>query len=235
MLKQLGYEVVEQNCGPTLYEHVRRDHPSVVFNLDSIYGRKKSNLVPAVLEIVGVRYTGSGMFSLSLACNYTKLFPLLVNSGIRVPPFHIIETGDCSPLEGLDYPLCLYRDGEKDANYIKNENELSRIFQKLPQHEKIFLMKSEMGKRVSLFILDNIPFLRSPGSSYLALAQKAYSILEARGLARFDFIPGSQPMLEKVEIAPDPLDEELLAEAALAGWDSSQLLQLMLEHAGSDL
>ncbi len=234
-MKLLGYEVIEQDCGPALYERVRRDHPVVVFNLSSIYGWEKTNLVPAVLEIAGVRYTGSGMLGLSLARNYTRLFPLFLNSGIRVSPFHIIETRDSARLKGLHYPLRLYRDWEKYTIFLRNDNELSRILKKLPAHEKILLLNPTMGKRVSLFIFDNMPFLSTPGYSYLAPAQKAYRILEAKGLARFDFIQGSQPVLVRVEIAPDPLDEELLHEAALAGWDAGHLLQLLVEHAGNDL
>lgn len=215
-----------------LYEHVRRDHPAVVFNLSSIYGWEKTNLVPAVLEIVGIPYTGSGIFGLSLARNYTKLFPLLLNSGIQVPPFHIIESGDSTRLKGLDYPLRLYRDWEKQSSFLSNDDELSRILQKLPAHENILLLKSIMGKRVSLFILDNKPLLSAPDSSYLLPAQKAYRILEARGLARFDFIQGSQPVMVNIEIAPDPLDGDLLHKAALAGWDAGHLLQLLVENAG---
>lgn len=217
-----------------LYEHVRRDHPAVIFNLSSIYGWEKANLVPAVLEIVGIPYTGSGILSLSLARNYTKLFPLLLNSGIQVPPFQIIESGDSARLKGLDYPLRLYRDWEKRTSFLSNDDELSRILKKLPAHEKILLLKSIMGKRVSLFILDNKPLLSTPDSSYLLPAQKAYRVLEARGLARFDFIQGSQPVMVNIEIAPDPLDEDLLHKAALAGWDASHLLQLLVENAGSN-
>jgi D-alanine-D-alanine ligase-like ATP-grasp enzyme len=234
-LKQLGYEVIEQDCGPTLFERVRKDHPAVVFNLSSIYGWEKTDLTPAVLEVVGIPYTGSGMLSLSLARNYTKLFPLLQNSGIQVPSFHVVETGDPIPLSQLEYPVRMYRDSEKYTLFLNNEVELGRIIKKLPVHEKILLMKPLSGKRVSLFIMDNMPFLKTLDSSYLIPAQKAYHILEARGLARFDFIVSGKPILVNVEIAPDPLDEELIQEAGLAGWDERRLLQTIIDHAANDL
>jgi hypothetical protein len=233
-LKQLGYEIIERDCDPKLYENVRKDHPFVVFNLSSVYGRGNTNLVPAVLEIAGVPYTGSGMLALSLAHNYTKLFPFLLNSGIPIFPFRILKTGDLLNVKGLKFPLLLYRNWEKHEFLLRNESELRRIIKKFSEHEKILLMKPQMGKMVSLFILDNIPFLRSPGSPYLTRAQKAYRLLDARGLVRFDFIQSSQPLLARVEIAPDPLDEELLQQAALSGWHADQLLQILVEHAGND-
>jgi D-alanine-D-alanine ligase-like ATP-grasp enzyme len=235
LLKQLGYEVIEQNCDPLLYEHLRKDHPEVVFNLSSIYGWEKANLVPAVLEVAKVHYTGSGMLGLSLARNYTKLFPLLYNSGIRVPPFHIIAAESSVPLQELHYPLRLYRDGEKRVLLLRNGDELLRVLNKLPAHKKVLLLEPALGKRVSLYLLDNLPILGTPGNACLATAQKVYRIMEARGLVHFDFIQNDPPVLVNVEIAPDPLDEELLHEAQQAGWDAPHLLQLLVEHAGSDL
>jgi D-alanine-D-alanine ligase-like ATP-grasp enzyme len=234
LLNRLGYEVKEQTCGPTLYERVRKDHPGVVFNLSSIYGWDKSNLVPAVLEIAGVRYTGSGMLGLSLARNYTRLFPLLQNSGVRVPPFQLVGSRDLAGIHGMQFPLQVYQDGKKNPIFIKNSIELEKILRKLALHEKVLLMEPVAGKKQSLFILDGMPFLTSPGEAYIELAQKAFQLMEAKGLARFDFLEGSQPTLINIEISPDPLGKDLLQEAELAGWDAAHILQLLVEHAGND-
>jgi D-alanine-D-alanine ligase-like ATP-grasp enzyme len=213
---------------------MRKDHPGVVLNLSSVYGWEKSNLVPAILEIAGLRYTGSGMLGLSLARNYTRLFPILMESGIRVPPFQIIESGDIDEYHVLQYPLRLYRDWKKDSILVRNENELVRNLNKLPDHEKVVLVQLMEGKRISLFIFDNLPFLTNPGKAYVEQAQNACRILEAKGLVRFDFIQAKQPILIGVEIAPDPMDESLLQKAALAGWDAGHFLQLLIEHAKND-
>jgi len=232
-LKRLGYEVVEQGCDKSLLTNMRKDQADVVFNLCSIYAWDKTYLIPAVLEIAGVRYTGSGILGLSLARSYTKLFPLLFKSGIRVPPFTVIPAGNPPP-DGLRYPLTLLRDGLRGGLSLRNADDLDRTLDLFPVGEEVLLLEQMPGERLSLFILDRLPFPDAGNQLFLAAAQKAYDVMEARGLARFDFIRSDEPILERIEIAPDPLNEQFLQTAALAGWDEDRVLQSLVQHSGRD-
>ncbi len=168
-------------------EIFRVDKPDLVFNLASIYSWDKTHLIPAVLEIAAVRYTGSGILGLSLARNYTKLFPLLSTSGIRVPAFAVIAAGNPLPA-GLKYPLTLLCDGVRDRISLRNTVELKRALELSPAGEKALILEQMAGERVSLFLLDGLPFPSACGQPYLAAAQKACRVMEARGLVRFDFV-----------------------------------------------
>ena len=232
-MKRLGYEVVERECNKFLLTNVRKDEPDVVFNLSSIYAWDKTHLIPAILEIAGVRYTGSGILGLSLARHYTKLFPLLFNSGIRVPAFAVLTAGNPLP-DGLRYPLTLLREGLRGALSLRNAEDLDRTLDLFPAGEEVLLLEQMAGERVSLFILDRSSFPSAGDQPYLATAQKAYDVMEARGLARFDFIRSDEPILERIEIAPDPLDEQFLQTAASAGWDEDRVLQSLVQHSGLD-
>lgn len=232
-MTRLGYEVVERGYGKSLLSSLWKDHPDVVFNLPSIYAWEGTNLIPAILEIAGVRYTGSGMLGLSLARNDTKLFPLLLNSGIRVPAFVIIPAG--SPASrGLHYPLTLYRDNLPRGLRLSSEPELVRAVNLCPESEEVCLQEQAPGERVSLFMLDQTTFLGAGGQPYRAIARKAYEVIEARGLARFDFVCSDEPLLEGVDVAPDPLDGAFLQAASSAGWDQEHVLQAMVNHACRD-
>lgn len=233
-LKRLGYEVVERDCNNSLLENVRKDEPDVVFNLASIYAWEKTDLIPAILEIAGVRYTGSGILGLSLGRHYTKLFPLLFNSGIQVPAFAVIAAGNLPP-NGLRYPLTLLRDGLQGCLTFRNEEDLKQSLDQIPASEEVLLLEQIAEKRLSLFILDRSTFPIPGDQPYLAIAQKAYDVMEARGLARFDFIHSDEPILERIEIAPDPLDKQFLQTAASAGWDEDRVLQSLVQHSGKDL
>jgi len=232
-LKRLGYEVVERECNEFLLTNVRKDEPDVVFNLSSIYAWDKTHLIPAILEIAWVRYTGSGILGLSLARHYTKLFPLLFNSGIRVPAFAVLTAGNPLP-DGLLYPLTLLREGMRGALRLRNAEDLDRTLDLFPAGEEVLLLEQMAGERVSLFILDRSSFPSAGDQPYLATAKKAYDVMEARGLARFDFIRSDEPILERIEIAPDPLDEQFLQTAASAGWDEDRVLQSLVQHSGLD-
>lgn len=232
-LKQLGYNIVELDCNSALLEHLRKDKPDVVFNLASIYAWEKTNLIPAVLEIGGYPYTGSGILSLSLARNYTRLFPLLLNSGIKVPDFNLLTVGSPIP-ERVPYPLILFRDGCAEGKRANHRGDLVWTLRTLPVGEEVILLHHTDGPRASLYLLDGAPFLGFRGQPYLEIAQKSISILEARGLVRCDFIRSEDPTLEWIEIAPDPLEDQLISSAAQMGWDPGRVLEAVVLHSGRD-
>jgi hypothetical protein len=60
--------------------------------------------------------------------------------------------------------------------------------------------------------------------------------MEARGLARFDFVldEGDRPLLEAVDAAPDPLDERLLNAAEGVGWNLDRVLHALVQHSAMD-
>jgi D-alanine-D-alanine ligase-like ATP-grasp enzyme len=234
LLKQLGYEVIELPLKTDLYENVMREKPDIVFNLASIYAWNNTNLLPAILEIAGVPYTGSGMLGLSLVRNFTKLFPLLSESGIRVAPYTIIKTGSTIPNIELHYPLHLYIDGTRHNLVLANDLELKNALQALPSQTEVVLQEHRHGEVLSQYILDATPFLFSLTESYWKPALEIYQLMEARGLVRIDFIQSDEPLMIGIEISPDPLDEKLLQLAAQAGWDAEKIIQTLVEHAGRD-
>ena len=234
LLRQLGYEVVELTLKTDLYENVMREKPDIVFNLASIYAWNNTNLLPAILEIAGVPYTGSGMLGLSLVRNFTKLFPLLSESGIRVAPYTITKTGSTIPNTELRYPLNLYIDGTRHNLVLANDLELKNALQALPPQTEVVLQEHRHGEVLSQYILDSTPLLSSLTESYWKPALEIYQLMEARGLVRIDFIQSDEPLMIGIEISPDPLDEKLLQLAAQAGWDAEKIIQTLVEHAGRD-
>ena len=67
-----------------------------------------------------------------------------------------------------------------------------------------------------------------------SLIKMIYQLIEARGMAGFDFVWADEPTLVSVDIAPDPLGTELLRQASCVGWNEEDLLQLLLERASRD-
>jgi D-alanine-D-alanine ligase-like ATP-grasp enzyme len=232
-LKQLGYDVVEEGCGKTLYAHLLSEKPEVVFNLASAYTADKAELIPGVLELAGVHYTGSGILAQALCATYTKLFPLLSANGIRLPAFEILQAGAYRENQ-LNFPLQLMRDGLRSTCRLSDPAELERTACQLPAEEEILLFEDSAANRVSLYLLDQAPFLGTDSPIIVSLAQKAYEVIEARGLARFDFVDGAAPVLERIDIAPDLLADQFIRAAASAGMELNGVLQSLVQHAGSD-
>jgi len=235
LLKSSGHQVLRQKADSSMYAFLLKSTPDVVFNLASIYGWERTNLVPAVLEIAGRRYTGSNLLSLSLARNYTKRFPLLLASGVPLVEFKVMKAEVAAVPAGFDFPLTLYCDGVYDEMTIKNQFELKKALKDYPPREDLVLQKIITGDRSSIYILDSAPFLPTENSACLESALKAYALLEARGLARFDFIDDGNIYLDEIDLSPDPLDETFLQTASKHGLDEIAIMQQLLEHAGQDL
>ncbi len=235
LLESSGHEVLRKTADNGMVAFLLKSAPEVVFNLASIYGWKRTNLVPAVLEIAGVRYTGSNLLSLSLARNYTKRFPLLLASGVPLVEFEIMIAGNAAVPAGFAFPLTLYCDGVYDEMTIKSQAELKEALKDYPPREDLVLQKTVSGERASIYILDSTPFLPPKNPAYLEPSLKAYALLEARGLARFDFVESGSFYLDEIDLSPDPLDERFLQAAAEHGLNETDILLRLLAHAGQDL
>jgi len=234
LIKQLGHEVIESKANKAFYEKVISEKPDVVFNLASIYSLGNCNLIPAILEIADVRYTGSGLLGLSLARSYTKLFALLLQSGIPLDPFIISKVKVGVGHNHLRYPLRLLRDGCCQNTVVSNNLELKRAIKSIPQQGDIVLQECSPDSTKNIFLCNSLVFPANAESRFVNPASEVYHLIEARGIVRLDFRDSDRAPLTGIEISPDPLGEQLLEKARLSGWDEKRIIQLMIDQAGRD-
>jgi D-alanine-D-alanine ligase len=89
--------------------------PDLVFNLcESLHGDSRHEVViPAVLDLYGIRYTGSDSFSLALCLHKQRAKEALRSCDIPTPPYLILGPDDLATLDGrsdlsdLAYPFFL--------------------------------------------------------------------------------------------------------------------------------
>ncbi len=235
ILASQGHSLVRQHADKSLFESIRQHQPDVVFNLASIYSWEKTNLIPAALEIAALRYSGSGLFGLSLARNHTKLFPLLLAAGVPLMPFALTHARGAALPHGFHFPITLYCDGERHGLLLQTTADLTRALKDRPDKEDVLLQETLTGETQSVYVLDCAAFLPCGDAACLEPALIAYRLLEARGLARFDFTKADKTYLTDIDLAPDPLDPRFIRLAARQGLDEAKILQTLIEHAGSDL
>jgi D-alanine-D-alanine ligase-like ATP-grasp enzyme len=234
ILALLGHQVIEQDFNNGFFNRLVDEKPQVVFNLASVYAWEKTAYLPAILEIAGARYTGSGFLTLSLLRHPVKLLPLLEKSGIRMPPYRIVKAGDPAPAGSLRFPLSILRDDHQTGVAIASAIELERTLQAIPPQEELALREIQGNEVVRVFILDTQVFPRNAPPSLVQPALVAYQLIEARGLARFDFLLAGEPLLAAIDAAPDPLDPGFIGAAASAGLDETAIIRTMIAQAGSD-
>lgn len=121
-LETLGVPVHLYPGNADLPDRLRADHPDLVINLvDSIKGDEtRASTIPAVLELLGIPYTGTGVLGMALDTNKFVVHKLLQQNGIPVPHHQLFVTPTDYIDPTLRYPLI------SKLNAIHGSVEISR-------------------------------------------------------------------------------------------------------------
>ena len=86
-----GHEVVLIEANEEAYERLRTSGVDLVFNVaEGIRGEDREAQLPAMLEMLGIPYTGSGPLSLALCLHKGKTKEILSWHGIPTPIFQVL-------------------------------------------------------------------------------------------------------------------------------------------------
>src|ERR1700704_6118143 len=88
VLRGLGHDVIKLGDGRELLERLLADPPEFVFNIaeGQGIGRSREARVPAVLEMLGIPYTGSDPLTLAVTLDKDCAKRLVQSAGVHVPP-----------------------------------------------------------------------------------------------------------------------------------------------------
>lgn len=95
---------------------LRDERPDIVLNMCNI-GEHEPH-VAAILDWMGIPYTGSNHFSLSITNNKALSKQIMAHHGILVPRFYIIEGEGSTELDGIEYPVILKSILDHDSLHI---------------------------------------------------------------------------------------------------------------------
>src|SRR2546421_13065939 len=96
MLRELGHAVVKLGDGRELLERLLAGPPDFVFNIaeGQGIGRAREARVPAVLEMLGIPYTGSDPLTLAVTLDKDCAKRLVQSVGVAVPAWQVFEPGE---------------------------------------------------------------------------------------------------------------------------------------------
>jgi len=105
-LTSAGHQVVWIEGDEEAYAKLRSVQPDIVFNIcEGLRGASRESHVPAMLEMLGIRYTGSGVLSLAVALDKSAAKKLFYYSGVPTPAFRTFAPGEPIEWNGLRFPL----------------------------------------------------------------------------------------------------------------------------------
>ncbi len=102
-----GHDVFKLGGGSGLIDRLRANPVDMVFNIaEGQGGRNREAHIPALLEFLGIPYTGSDPLTLSLTLDKSMAKRVLASEGIPTPRFKKVEKS--GELEGLTLPYPLF-------------------------------------------------------------------------------------------------------------------------------
>ena len=248
-LQHAGHDVsrlvVDAEVEP-LVSALQRDRPELVFNLAEAFGGKSAleSNVAALLNLLGLRYTGSSPAGLIQAGDKTLTKKVLSFHGIRTAPFATVYRGAVDWAGDIDFPL-IVKPPQEDASIgvtqksiVRNVRELLETIGALQlEYQSPALIEQFIdGREFYVGVLGNVnaralPVVEMHFSKYPADRPKIASYEAKWGVGG----EGTGAEFEGTEsVFPENLDAELEAAMQKVAVDAFQALRLR-DYARIDL
>jgi len=165
-IEKLGIKTYLFPGNKDLPELIRKYRPEMAINLvDSVWGNEYlQSTIPALLELIGIPYTGCGILGASLVCNKFLVKKIQEQNGIPVPHYQLVSSASDIIDPKLRYPLISKLNGVHGAVEITadavsdNESHLSKRIKYLTQTYKQNVLIEEfiVGREITGMLLQGV-------------------------------------------------------------------------------
>jgi D-alanine-D-alanine ligase len=139
----------------------------IVFNIaEGMRGTAREAQFPAVMEMLGIPYTGSGPLTLAIALDKARTKEVLAHHGIPVATFTTSEDTDATLaklLPGTEYPVVVKplsegsSKGVKNSSFVKKDDELRSEIQRIKSdyNQAAIIEEFLPGREFTVAVLGN--------------------------------------------------------------------------------
>ncbi len=165
-LRSRGNEVFLVEADKGLLNWLQSNKIDIVFNIaEGINGESREAQVPAILDFLGVPYTGSGVLALSASLDKAFTKKIFEQAGIPTPRYKLIEEPAEISDEGLRYPLIVKPNREGSGkgititSVVRNRAELEKEVCKTYKtyRQEILVEEFIEGRELTVGIIGNSP------------------------------------------------------------------------------
>ncbi len=105
-LRASGHQVIPLEGDKTLLDTIRQAEPDIAFNIcEGHRGDARESQVPALLEMLGIPYTGSKILAHAISLDKAMAKRVWRDCGLPTAPFQVFHRGDEPLDEQLTFPL----------------------------------------------------------------------------------------------------------------------------------
>jgi D-alanine-D-alanine ligase len=165
-LQKKGYiaELVEAN--ENFFEKMKSGNYDFVFNIaEGLNNGARESQVPAILDMLGIPYTGSGVLTQAITLDKTKTKEILIYHGVPTPRFQLFNHWDEKISSDISFPLFVKPNAEgsskgiRNNSLVNNEKELKKLVKHLITTYKQPALAEEYleGREFTVSVLGNNP------------------------------------------------------------------------------
>jgi len=164
-----GFKTVRLGGDINIIDKIKREKPGFVFNMaEGYWGRNREAHIPAILELMGIPYSGSDPLTLAVTLDKITTKKILRQMGILTPSFSVIKKwDDLINLEGrLNYPLVVKPAWEGSSKGVyagskaNDKSALARnveiLFSKYPE-QPVLAEEFIIGREITAAVIGNDP------------------------------------------------------------------------------
>jgi D-alanine-D-alanine ligase len=167
VLENLGHEVELLGNGQELLERLLADPPDFVFNMAEGQGvsRSREARVPAILEMLGIPFTGSDPLTLAVTLDKECAKCLVHAAGVHAPRGVVVDPNSIEAADALTFPLIVKPAWEGSSKGIRSNclvadvNQLNDAVESLREDHRQPILVEEFidGDELTVGILGNDP------------------------------------------------------------------------------
>ena len=164
-LENGGHHVTFMEADASLYDRLRQQRPDICFNIaEGHFGDSREAQVPALLEMLRLPYTGSGVLTMALTLDKPMTKRVLSHHNLPTPPFQVFERLHEALDPELHFPLFLKPSREGTGMGISAESivndegqlrkQLDRLFDRYDQ--PVLAERFIEGREITVGVLGNL-------------------------------------------------------------------------------
>jgi D-alanine-D-alanine ligase len=166
---ELHHDVTLIEANEEAFLKLLQAQPDIVFNIaEGLRGPSREAQIPAILEMLGIPYTGSDPLTLGICLDKSRAKEILAYYGIPTPPFSVIETVEQLSKFNIQLPCIvkpLHEGSSKgifNASVVRTEEELQRQVKRVitEYKEPALVEKFLTGREFTVAMLGNDSDLR---------------------------------------------------------------------------
>lgn len=114
-----GHDVYPVEAAVHLLDWLRCNKIDIAFNAaEGIHGQSRESQVPAILDFLGIPYTGSGVLACALSLDKTMAKRIFMQNGLPTPKFQLFKKENEKLKQNLLFPLIVKPNCEGSAKGI---------------------------------------------------------------------------------------------------------------------